>query len=153
MMFTKAFTSFMCVYLASTWTILGVTSRYVDNELKPYVDEYYRKVEANCNNNQYNSSIFYQVVFKPQQEEYIAVCYYKVNGYKIEVDPEWWNRPSTTEADRIQLMNHELSHCVLNLDHRDDPQDYMFPSFVRLNPKVVDAQLYQDISNICDTAP
>lgn len=148
-MFTKAFTTFMSVYLAASWSLIGVNSRYVQDELKPYVDEYYRKVEANCNNNQYNSSYFYQIVFKPQEESFIAVCYYKVNGYKIEVDPNWWNSPRTTEADRIQLMNHELSHCVLNLEHRSDPKDYMYPSFIQLSPKVVDAQLYQDISNVC----
>lgn len=152
-MFTKTFGAFIVVYIASTWTILGVSSKYVDEELKPYVEAYYKKVEANCDNNQYNSSPFYQIVFKPQEEEHIAVCYYKVNGYKIEVDPEWWNRPSTTESDRIQLMNHELSHCVLNLGHRDDPLDYMFPSFVRLSANTFYSQLNQDIDNVCNTAP
>jgi len=150
MIMTKAFTTFVCVYTAFCWTLFGVSARSVTPEFEPYVKEYYRKVEANCHPDDYNSSPFYQIKFKPQVDGIIGLCYQKINGYRIEIDPDWWNDPWRTEADRKQLMDHELAHCVIYRPHSDNAQHYMYPSHVNLSEQVENAQVLEDIVNRCN---
>lgn len=39
---------------------------------------------------------------------------------KVIIDFEYWNAPSTTEADREFLIYHELGHCFLDREHDDN---------------------------------
>jgi hypothetical protein len=72
--------------------------------------------------------------FAPQNGNVIGMCTRWSNGYRqIEVDPTYWNDPTTTENERIALIFHELGHCDLNRDHDTTllssgyPESLMYP--------------------------
>jgi hypothetical protein len=51
----------------------------------------------------------------------------------VKINREWWYHPTTSNADREELMNHELGHCILNRAHDTTvisglPKSIMYPS-------------------------
>lgn len=81
----------------------------VGPEFEPYVNRFMEVTGINF--------IFADIYFEEQTGNVIGVCKSKGAYRAIEIDPEWWN-----EADdwgREALMFHELSHCILDQDHRN----------------------------------
>lgn len=53
------------------------------------------------------------------------------NGYReIEIDPDYWNSPYTTQEAKIGLIFHELGHCELNRYH-DEVLEYYSGQHIR----------------------
>lgn len=53
----------------------------------------------------------------------VGRCYYLRPFKRIVVDPTYW--ATASEEVRLQLVLHELGHCVLNRDH-DERYTYFF---------------------------
>lgn len=135
-------------YMFIARTLLVISYQKVDPELVPYVAEYKNLLDKYCETKQYNTSNFYSIKLLPKMEaDHIGVCYRKFNGYKIEINGEWWNTAS--EDDRKQLIFHELAHCLIDKDHVEDQTNYMNPFFVSLKYQDLYDQVTLDIYNRC----
>lgn len=59
----------------------------------------------------------------PNEEEFEGVCHLYSNGDKeIIIRKDWWDRVS--EEARQLMIFHELGHCVLDRDHKNDKGYY-----------------------------
>ena len=79
---------------------------YIDEAFRPYVTAFEER---------HSMTVNVSIVFKDIEDEDVAgQCWYRSNRL-IEIDTPYWNVIS--ELGREQLVEHELGHCVLNLDH------------------------------------
>lgn len=58
-------------------------------------------------------------------ETWVGVCYRNGTARAIFIKKWYWNKIDSTS--RKTLLFHELGHCILDLEHRDDPNNYMNP--------------------------
>lgn len=137
------------LYYAFIVKVLFVASyKKVDPALAPYVIEYKTLLDKYCENGNYNKSNFYSIKMLDKMEnDHIGVCYRKINGYNIEINKEWWD--TAEDADRKQLMFHELAHCLIDKEHVDDIHNYMNPIFVELKYQDLYDQVTLDIYDRC----
>ena len=101
---------------------------YTNQEFLSYVQRFQEKTKATVN---------VPITFKKQEGFVVGVCY-RIDGKpdSIEIDPDFWNESKTKEkGDEIReaLLFHELGHCVLNQDHREEMTyhplfNYAFPN-------------------------
>ena len=75
----------------------------------------------------HNSPCYYTIVIGMAEtfpsdipEQVIGYCQSPV---KLMIKKSFWEKASATE--RLTLMYHELGHCALGLDHKDDVPDIM----------------------------
>lgn len=119
---------------------------YIDSELKSYNDQFLVTM------NQYCKTIPND---KPQKiirlggagGSYIGVCKLGLSRWTIVFDRAYWN--ISNREDRFQLYAHEATHCYLDLDHSSDPGNYMYPSYIYLDPYVVQQQLINNLRKVC----
>lgn len=99
----------------------------VDPTFQPYIDLYMQTK---------GSGLRYDIpmAFAPQSGNTIGVCTRWTSGYRqIAIDPIYWNASTTTWAQRVNLIFHELGHCDLNRDHIETklssgwPTSLMYP--------------------------
>lgn len=125
----------------------------IDNELVPYVKEYKGLLTEYCQSMHYNTTKNYAIVFVPEMEKVsptlvtVGICYRYLNGFKIEISREFWNR--ATAADRASVMYHELSHCLINKEHVKDPFNYMYPNTSYVSYETLIKQVTADIKERC----
>lgn len=123
----------------------------VDDDLKPYVQNYKEHLQTYCKNNKYNTTRRY-LITKVNKEDFekptwIGVCKKQLNGFTIEIQTEFFENAS--DEDRQQLINHELSHCMLNKEHVQDVSNYMFETFIQRPKDEYEAQLIKDMKDEC----
>lgn len=133
-------------------TLIAVQTEFhykeVDPELSSYVVDYYKLLNEYCPKHNYNTTKFYTIQFVNKLPGYeIGVCYRLLNGYKIEINREWWSTENS--VNKRQLMYHELAHCVINKDHVSDFHNYMFADFFPIKYQSLNDQVKLDIINYC----
>lgn len=84
----------------------------VDPVFKPYIAEF---------ESYYNVNIMEMPInFANLENRKVGVCYAWSSGHReIEIDRGQWEN-ELTEDQKSVLIFHELGHCELNRDHRDD---------------------------------
>jgi hypothetical protein len=56
--------------------------------------------------------------FKSLEPGKAGICIkYSTGQREIQIDPTYWNLPTTSLNEHISLIFHELGHCDLNRDH------------------------------------
>ena len=144
----KKFNYFILAFLLS---ILVLTTNFklekIDQKLKLYYDHYMSLINSNCpklNKNQPKQIFIY---FSDHKDSIIGLC--SKNNYRfiVTIDNKYWSKAD--EAQKYQLVMHELSHCVLGIDHSSDIGNYMFPVLEDLSMNIVYEQVVQDIKNKC----
>jgi hypothetical protein len=125
--------------------------KHIDKEFKPYTNVYYNYLKEYCKTNKYNRQAFFTIEMADEMENpnWIGVCEDKVNGWSIKINRKWWNMNHDV-AFRQQLLNHELTHCLLLKDHVNDKSNYMYPQLIKLDPIQVIMQTTGDIYNHCN---
>jgi hypothetical protein len=72
------------------------------------------------------------IIFEKRTDSVVADCQVTKTPLTltrvIRIDPEQWERASTSQ--RLQLLFHELGHCVRGLDHDDDKREDGFPASI-----------------------
>lgn len=123
----------------------------IDEELKPYTTEYFNDLKKYCPNGDYNDKVRYVIEITDaeelEEEGWIGVCRHKLNGFHIQLKRSWWQNAS--ESKRLQLVYHEMAHCLIDREH--DPRDYhyMFAYFSGLPKQVFKEQSRIDILEYC----
>lgn len=116
-------------------------------ELRYYTKDYYKLVKSRCPGKARDLTNMYSIDFIDNSKEYIGVCMWRYNGYKIFINREWWNK--AIEPEKRQLMYHELAHCVINKMHINDRQHYMYSYFTPLFYEDYIKQVVSDIDVWC----
>lgn len=119
----------------------------IDPALKGYYDYYQELKNEVCPSLKLYKPAKIIIDFGMKSGPYIGICYRSNIGFHITVDRQWWDHED--EQDRFQLMMHELSHCMLGLDHIEDPSNYMYPSFMYLDKDTVIQELTANFKAQC----
>ena len=75
--------------------------------------------------------VFFDVEDHLQLNDVVGVSFgmYIDDVVEIYIDNSFWE--STNQSLRRKLIYHELGHDILNLDHSENPKDFMFPFIIR----------------------
>lgn len=111
------------VWVSGIILFISLPTIKVDREIAPYYNEFMEIVESECPNLQLPNQLF--VLFDELNDDEIGSCTVYLHKKKILIDKNFW---SISEARvRKQLVFHELTHCVLKLNHVDVENNYMYP--------------------------
>lgn len=122
-----------------------------DAELEPHVANYYSLTRYICGDKKPINYTRHRIRLDSINGTSIGICKWKLNGFEIVIDKDFWNAPGITNEDREQLMFHELSHCVLDRDHNfDDKYHYMYPSQIYLPQQTYIPQVLKDMEEFCN---
>ncbi len=120
-----------------------------DDALMPYYNETLSIVRERCTPDQYFFPKIQGIRFynAPEDSGEIAICESNKLGFRIGFDRASW--AAASEADRKQVMAHEVVHCLFNQDHVQDAENFMAPYFARMDEAVLLKQLDEYLSNKC----
>lgn len=119
-----------------------------DNKtLEVYKVEVLKIIQDHCYPSQYYNPRKQFVYFKHLTDGVVGQCALNPWYYKIEIDPTYWKHMS--EDERFQVMAHEMTHCLLLLDHVDNRYNYMYYMMVDLPKKTVIDQLLVNLKYRC----
>lgn len=124
----------------------AVPIHYVEKDLEVYINNFESLTKIYCPSTRLPNQFI--VGFGDLSKEgWIGVC--KINSLRSEIviDREHWT--TATEDDKISLVNHEASHCVLDKDHVDDPMNYMYFQYTKISKEVVIEQTIKNIKENC----
>lgn len=124
--------------------------RLVDKELLPYTESYWGLIKEHCKNGKYNNTDRYviEIVDNMDNETWIGVCSVMINGFHIQLKKDWWD--AATEEQKLELMYHEMAHCLIDREHINDVTHYMNPYFNTLPKQTYTNQAIEDIKNHCN---
>lgn len=123
------------------------TTQFIEPELKPYVIDFIGHVSKKCKDEQIFYPKRFKITFNEFKDDTVGVCKIWFYKFEIEIEKSWWDR--NDEDQRISLIYHELSHCVLDLQHSDDPKDYMYHSTSKTTRQQVLNQLKSYLEGVC----
>jgi hypothetical protein len=111
------------------------TPIYIEPNVAPYVNSFESITGIKVN---------ISIRFAKQESSVVGVCFMSnFKGENIELDPDFWN--SSDDMEREELVFHELGHCVLMRDHKDDvindTNGYVLPASI-MYPYVMDSATY-----------
>lgn len=136
-------------YLIIGWYWIGKLTP--KKEIDPYLARYYNafadSVDINCYMREFEEPNQIVVKFGKLDDETIGTCGKNIFGYEITIDKDSWE--FSDEETRYQLMFHEAGHCMLNLEHSDNPRDIMYDSLVPLHMNVIVYQANKLIMENC----
>lgn len=106
--------------------IFHITPIHVlDPALEPYVQDYLNIVHTYCEDEQLYLPLKTSVKFVEKLDgEAVARCGRGLVFWDIQVLRSDWT--SSSERERREIMYHELTHCILEKDHVDNPRNYMY---------------------------
>ena len=124
-----------------------VSYEHVDIELAPYIKDLKELTSAHCPSIKYPNQFIVELE-DLSKDGWLGVCYTNGIRAQIKIDKEHFTKGS--EADIISTLAHELAHCVLGLDLREDEKDYMNPYYVPLTKFDVLNQYITDVRKTCN---
>lgn len=138
------------LFLIPTFIInsFQISYKEVDQALQPYTNEYFKLLNVNCSNKQYNTTNHYKIYTNKLNHAWIGLCTRKLSGFNIQVDSAWWKQAN--DPDRYQLIFHEMAHCLISKDHVENRDNYMNPSFVPIWYNDLFDQATKDIKDHCN---
>lgn len=143
-MFRKIIYSLLIILLAFVYLPI----KYIDIDLQLYYNEVMEIIETSCPNGKYFHPRQNIVMFNTLPNDAIGECrsnnYYSV----IFIDKNYWE-VATTEADKFQLVAHEMAHCFLNKEHSENMMNYMYWAMFPLSKELTKEQLKEDSLHYC----
>jgi hypothetical protein len=121
----------------------------IDPILEPYNAEYREILLGVCPSKSNLPGTRYTINFVPKGDGWIGVCKPRLGGFTINIDREYWNTRATPE-EKTQLMYHELTHCILDKDHSEDPNNYMYPTIIPMAYEDLIIQVKKDMQEYCN---
>lgn len=123
------------------YSIVPVNS--VDETLLGYKQEFLYLARQECDRVKEPNQFIIQ--FSKLRDEEAGVCIVYPFKKIILIDEYYWE--SADPVSRKQLIFHELSHCLLNKEHVENPENYMN---AYVSPQTEESLYEQTILNIKD---
>lgn len=98
----------------------------IDSRVQPFYNKYMKVLNTYCNEDQYFHPAF-KIEIKKLSEPVIGLCISLPNKFTIYLDETFWNEEN--DVDKLILVAHELTHCMLDQEHIDKYGHFMAPSF------------------------
>jgi len=118
------------------------SSSYIDPGFSRYITQYtniFKK--AGCDVNLSKLTVTFESLVPVDQ---LGTCTKYISGrMHIRIDSGYWFN-NLDESDKLQLIAHELEHCLYNIPHNNIPSDYMYPT---LYPKTTETMIDQMTSH------
>lgn len=147
---SKEFSLFIVITLLAALAMIAPIYK-VDPVIEPYVEEFKSIGQSVCNKVDYFTPPKTIIQFKKslltEKENIIGVCYRSNISYKIEYDEDYFYGLSPTS--KKALVFHELTHCMLLIDHSEDRHNYMYENLVELDEKTLYNQLKDNFKKRC----
>lgn len=132
----------------SLCTAMVVPYNNINKELLPYHDRFMHLTNMFCKPKQYFYPKRVGIGFTKLKAPTIGYCSYNNIEFNIYIDRDYWNQASGDTKEL--LMFHEMTHCVLQLNHVKDKNNYMYESANPLITKeVVEIQTLINIAKVC----
>lgn len=86
-------------------------------EFQPYIQEFIYASQGAVRKSHFRN---FTMGFRdyPDKDDTIGTCHYLANEVDIGID--WWNK-SASQSQKIELVFHELGHCILKRGHTKKP--------------------------------
>lgn len=133
-------------WFSSFLIFFTLSSNKIDNGLNGYYQEFMDLAKQECNKISPPSQ--FSITFSLLSGDNVGECTTYLVRRKIEIDKNYWNN-SSIETKR-QLMFHELTHCVLDMDHVNSESNYMNPYLVELPAEELYRQVKQNMATYCN---
>lgn len=124
----------------------------IEKELVPFLEDWKTLYKKACNKSidQLIPSGINFIFLRPTKEGVLGVCYYsRGTGFEIHIspglliDPDW-------DAKLKTVVFHEFTHCMLNMKHSDDANNYMFKYILETDEETLNEQVLQNMREHCD---
>lgn len=120
----------------------------IDDELKPYVKDFFTISNKYCKIEQYNLPPKMTITFTDRLGKgVIGVCGRNSLDFEIILSRGYWD--NFDESDRFSLFMHEAMHCYLKQDHVADKHNFMFAYYYRLGKEEVIEQMKVLVKDKC----
>lgn len=128
-----------------TFTFL-IPERVVNKEMEGYYNTYVHQLNTICPG-RYKEPHQMIVDIKPLPKSTIGLCIRLFTKRYMYVDTSHWTY--SNEFKRKQVLYHELSHCLLDKEHVDDYNHYMYFQDTEILPHVFESQVIADMREYC----
>lgn len=129
------------------WFFNPLSTQIVDEPLKPYFNEFVSISNEMCPG-KVDEHPNYEVTLEPLNDDDIAgICSTLYFKFTVKINSKYWNKYD--EDDKFQLVAHELSHCFYNIQHTDNPNNYMYFTLNKLIKPITLNQLKADFRKHC----
>lgn len=145
------------LYITLGWLIFSTfiePKEKIDPELRHFYDEFNKLVKDNCNkrgiiSNPSRIKIEFIDYINERKDSNVVIgqCQLGLFKYRVIIHRKWY--ASSTLLERYNLLYHELSHCILKLQHIDDYNNFMYPEMVILPYDKLKQQVVNEIKAIC----
>lgn len=137
---------FLLIWITTLVLLMSAPFTRIDNKVKPYYDEFMSIVKTECPNLETPKQL--TITFKTLKNEEIGLCTFYAFRRDVNFDPLYW--ATSTNAIQRQLVFHELTHCILNVHHIEDSNNYMNSYIVYVPENVLLQQLKDNIKTVCN---
>lgn len=118
----KIFTTFLMMLslTACAGMDFRLTKKYkgIDPEFETYITEFIYLSKGKVSDNHFKG---FTMGFRtyPKDSTTVGTCHYSVN--EVDISKEWWKDWNRSYSERIELIFHELGHCILKRGHSNKP--------------------------------
>lgn len=139
---------FILSFLAILIIIMNIPSHHTEAPLIPYEQNYLAKIENICPDGIKIRQRPQRVIqFGDLPSPEIGLCAISMFRTVLTIDKQYWR--VADEVEKLSLFEHEEGHCVLGLEHRDDPNNYMYFQAYPISKEELDKQVNNDIKENC----
>lgn len=118
------FTRYVGIAVVVTLLFCATPIHTMDPRLTPYVNEIMGIIDSTCGSKAYSLPQHTSYAFEKLIGNAIGVCRWNIYGYSVSIDTAFWSR--SDDLDKFTVIAHEITHCVLKLNHSKDPDNYMY---------------------------
>ncbi len=139
------------VYLLFLGCVIAYTNyptREVDPKLVSYETDYLFKIDAYCPHGISEKEKAHRVIkFEDLKSPTIGLCARGLFRSTLSIDKTYWMMADLVQ--RQALFEHEQGHCVLGLEHSDNPKSYMYFQANEITLDELNEQVKADIKRKC----
>jgi len=120
----------------------------VDPTLERHYKEYVDLYNEVCPMAHYAKPVQMSIHFDDLEGRIIGYCREYLGGWEIRIDKTFWGYSNNIYKE--SLIKHELSHCILKIDHNDRIKGhYMNSEMSYTPPEMLDLQVRGDMVKRC----
>lgn len=122
---------------------IPVSLANIDLELSPFYYDFLKLIPKSC-----KFEGLQDIKFSILKKTVLGECTQYLSHSKIEINSVYWE--VLTDSQKKQLMYHELSHCILDINHSLDKNNYMTSEgFPKLSDTDLENQVIANIIEYC----